>query len=123
MIPNTTVPHYILAYVRRRNRYCHEHISEQKHPYCDACKAIRQKPIITTNQVLHDERLDLAAYLEYEISAFRLSLVEARYKLLESYPQCNCIVGRDSVLSLIIPYYDTVLGAIPTSPIRNKETG
>lgn len=121
MIPNTTeqrIPAYILAYARRRNRYCLNHISATRHPYCEQCKAVQRKPTITTNQILNSELLDFAAYLEYELSAFNLTIVEARYKLVEQYPECNCITGKMSVLTLIIPFADTLHEEIPTSPIR-----
>ena len=123
MIPNTTdpkIPAYILAYARRRNRYCTEHISATRHPYCEQCKTVQRKPTITTNQIFNSELLDFAAYLEYELSAFHISIVDARYRLVQEYPQCNCITGKESVLTLIIPFADTEHCAIPTSPIRQS---
>lgn len=119
MSPNT-VPFYIKAYVRRRNRYCSAHISESRHPYCDDCKAIQHKPTLTINQVINSEQLDYAAYLEYQLASYNMTLVQARYAYLERYPECNCITGKNSVLSLILPYHDTILGDIPKSPIRKE---
>lgn len=121
MSPNTTA-YYIRAYVKRRNKYCQDHISATRRPlHCEDCKAVQHsKPTITTYQVEQDEQLDYAAYLEYEICSFSMTLVEARYAFLERYPKSNTITGKYSVINLIIPYPDTPREYIPISPIRKE---
>ena len=123
------VPFYRKHYARRRNRYCKDHISEQKPSYCEHCRAIQtSSPVLSVYEIGNDtkrgEMLDFAAYLEYQIATRELSLNDARYQFVERYPESNCLPSNNkndvSVLSMIIPFYDTEHSIPEYSPIRKQ---
>jgi hypothetical protein len=125
---NNSIPFYRRAYANRRNKYCPDHISSANHPYCDKCKEIQKGKVKLSVYAIGDgtpkgEMLDLAALLEYQVYALRLSVPDARYQFIEQYPECNIIHSQGkfvSVNDLIIPYHNSIQ-CIPISPIRRQQ--
>ena len=119
-----TIPFYRIAYVKRRNNYCLDHMqSEKPASGCAYCRYVCEGTDTHGNKIkknkltiysfdnctVQSQMIEYAALLEYQMAEGILTVEQARREFCEIYPESNCLPDwkakfDKSVLSLIIPY-------------------